>query len=107
MTTYHSTDFELKPLADGVFACIHKIGGRAISNAGIIDNGEATIIFDTFLDPCVAESFHDIVRTYGLSPVRYVINSHDHNDHVRGNQVFGEDVSIVSTPRTKALIAEW
>jgi glyoxylase-like metal-dependent hydrolase (beta-lactamase superfamily II) len=104
---YHSPNFELVKLTDGVFACIHKFGGKAICNAGIIDNGRETIIFDTFLSPGVAEEFHTIIEQYGLSPVRYVVNSHAHNDHIRGNQVFSEDAEIISTRRTTELIEEW
>lgn len=94
-------------MADGVYACIHKIGGKAISNAGIIDNGKETFIFDTFLSPDVAKELLLAVKQLNLSPVKYVINSHSHNDHIRGNQVFCNDVKIISTERTKELIEEW
>jgi len=104
---YVSSNFELIQLTDGVFACIHKFGGKAICNVGIVDNGNETLIFDTFLSPEVAEEIHSIIEHYGLSPVRYVVNSHAHNDHVRGNQVFSDEVDIVSTRRTAELIKEW
>ena len=104
---YVSSNFELVKLADGVFACIHKSGGKAICNVGIVDNGKETLIFDTFLSPEVAGEIHSIIEHYGLSPVRYVVNSHAHNDHVRGNQVFSDEVDIISTRRTAELIEEW
>lgn len=107
VSTYESSNFELIQFTDGVFACIHKFGGKAICNVGIIDNGNETIIFDTFLSPEVAEEIHSIIEHYGLSPVRYVVNSHAHNDHVRGNQVFSDEVDIISTRRTAELIEEW
>lgn len=31
-------NFSLIKLDDGVYACIHKFGGKAICNAGIVDN---------------------------------------------------------------------
>jgi cyclase len=37
-------------------------------------------------------------------PVRMLINSHYHNDHIWGNQSFGPDVDIVSTQKTRQLI---
>lgn len=104
---YTSPNFELVELADGVFACIHILGGKAICNAGIVDNGNETLIFDTFLSPAVAEEIHKVVELYGLSPVRYVVNSHAHNDHVRGNQVFADEVDIISTKRTAELMEIW
>jgi cyclase len=40
-----------------------------------------------------------------LSPIRYVVNSHYHNDHVRGNQSFSPEVKILSTKQTAELMA--
>ncbi len=103
---FESSNFDLISLTDGVFACIHKTGGKAICNAGIIDNGKETIVFDCFLSPAVAAEIPEVIQAYGLSPIRYVINSHFHNDHIRGNQVFAEDVKIISTRTIADLIAE-
>jgi len=100
-----STNFELVKLGDGVYACIHKIGGKAICNVGIVDLGDGTIIFDTFLSPPVAEEIPILVEKLGLSPIKYVINSHFHNDHVRGNQAFNSEVQIIGTSKTAELIA--
>ncbi len=104
---YTSSNFELIKLADGVYACIHKISGKAISNAGIIDNGKETIIFDDFLSPKVAEELLLVVEQFGLSPIKYIVNSHYHNDHIRGNQMFSEDIPIISTTKTAELIEFW
>lgn len=104
---YTSPNFELVRLAEGVYACIHQLGGKGICNVGIVDNGSETLIFDTFLSPGVAEEIPKIVEIKGLSPIRYVVNSHAHNDHIRGNQVFPEEVDIISTERTARLIREW
>jgi glyoxylase-like metal-dependent hydrolase (beta-lactamase superfamily II) len=103
---YNSPNFDLIKLTDGVYACINKVGGKAICNAGIIDNGKETIIFDSFLSPKVAEEMLNIVEKLGLSPIKFVINSHYHNDHIRGNQVFADDVDIISTAKTAELIKD-
>jgi cyclase len=55
----------------------------------------------------VAEELFDIVEQLGLSRIKYVVNSHFHNDHIRGNQVFSHDVKIISTTKTAELIKEW
>lgn len=44
--TFVSPHFSLERLADGVYACIHKPGGGAYSNAGIVDLGDRTIVVD-------------------------------------------------------------
>ena len=99
-----SDNFELVELGDGIYACVHKIGGKAICNVGIVDNGKETLIFDSFLSPNVAEELLNAVKEKDLSPIRYVVNSHFHNDHIRGNQVFSKEVKIISTRKTKELI---
>jgi glyoxylase-like metal-dependent hydrolase (beta-lactamase superfamily II) len=103
---YTSPNFDLIELADGVYACIHKPGGKAICNAGIIDNGEETIVFDSFLSISAAGEVLDIIEKAGMSPVRYLINSHGHYDHVRGNQAFPSDVDIISTKETAEMIVD-
>ena len=102
-----SDTFELVKLGDGLYSCVHKFGGKAICNVGIVDNGKETIIFDTFLSPNVATELIETLKVLDLSPVKYVVNSHSHNDHIRGNQAFSDDIKIISTTRTMELIDEW
>ena len=99
-----SANFKIVKLSDGVWACIHKFGGKAICNVGVIDNGNETIIFDSFLSPDAAQELLTAIENSDISPVKYVINSHYHNDHIRGNQVFGKDVKIISTKRTRGTV---
>ena len=101
-----SENFELIKLEEGVYSCIHKFGGKAICNVGIVDNGSETIVFDSFLSPDVAQELLNTIEELGLSPVKYVVNSHFHNDHIRGNQIFPVEAKIISTARTKEIIAE-
>ncbi len=100
-----AVNFDVVRLADGVYACINRFGGKAICNAGIMDNGESTIIFETFLSPDAAEELIRVAAQLNVSPIRYVVNSHYHNDHVRGNQCFPAEVKILSTKRTAELMA--
>ncbi|MGB5236139.1 MAG: MBL fold metallo-hydrolase [Flavobacteriaceae bacterium] len=101
-----SDNFTFIELSKGVYSCIHKFGGKAICNVGIVDNGNETIIFDSFLSPDVARELLTALSELNLSPVKYVVNSHFHNDHIRGNQAFAKEVKIISTSRTKKLIEE-
>lgn len=100
-----SRHFELHAPAEGVFAAIARDGGSAIGNAGVIDLGGQTVIFDTFLTPQAAADLRR-ATTDALGPAsRIVVNSHYHNDHIWGNQVFAPDAQIVSSRRTHELIA--
>lgn len=104
-TLFESVNFELVELSEGVYSCIHKIGGKAICNVGIVDTGVETLIFDSFLSPDVAQELLGILEKMDLSPLKYVVNSHCHNDHIRGNQVFPKEVKVISTARTIELIS--
>jgi glyoxylase-like metal-dependent hydrolase (beta-lactamase superfamily II) len=101
-----SKHFRLEQLADGVYAAVHSDGGEAISNAGIVDLGDRTLVYDTFFTPQAAADLRLAAETLTNRPVDVVIDSHSHNDHVWGNQVFGADTDIVSTIKTRQSIVE-
>lgn len=104
-STPGSQHFAVHPLAEGVFAAIARDGGSAISNSGVIDLGDQALIFDTFLTPQAARDLRQFaIDALGRTP-QIVVNSHYHNDHIWGNQVFALDAQIVSSAATRALIA--
>jgi len=100
----NSRHFRLEQLADGVYAAIHADDGWAICNAGIIDLGDRTLVYDTFMSPEAAGDLRNAAESLTGRPVDAVINSHPHNDHIWGNQAFDREVDILSTNRTRELI---
>jgi len=61
-----------------------------IANASWVNTKEGTVVVDTLLFPVVAEEMKaQIVQTGG--PVKYVIYTHGHRDHVGGSSVFAKD----------------
>jgi len=98
-----SKHFRLQQLADGAYAAIHIDGGGAIGNAGIIDLGDRTLIFDTFLTPQAAEDLRTVAEALIGRPIDAVINSHWHNDHTWGNQAFSANTTIISSEATRRL----
>ena len=99
-----SKHFTIYPLADGIFAAISKKGGSSACNAGIIDLGDTCLVFDPFLTPSAAEDLRQSVKDLvGYNP-DFVVNSHYHNDHIWGNQVFKLPVHIVASMRTYQLM---
>lgn len=59
--------------------------------------------FDTFNTPQAGRDLREAALQLLDQPIGYVVNSHWHGDHVRGNQCFG-DVPIVSSGKTRGLI---
>jgi cyclase len=83
-------DFVPKKIGDGVWAVIARDNGKAFANAGFVvgDNGVAVI--DTFQDPEAAKALLAEIRKVTKLPIRFVVNTHYHIDHVNGNDVFSE-----------------
>jgi cyclase len=102
--TFTSSHFQIELLAPGVYAAIATENGYAGSNSGIVDLGDKTIIFDTFLTPVAARDLQRAAEQLTHHPIAFVVNSHFHNDHIRGNQVFAPDVEIISTTKTRDAI---
>lgn len=88
--------FELLELADGVFAAIATPLGAAFCNAGIIDLGGTTLVFDSFDVPLPAVDLREAVEHLTGRAAKYLIVSHWHGDHWGGSQEFS-DAIMVST----------
>jgi len=102
--SFQSDHFTLSQMAEGVYAAIAKNGGAAIANAGIIDLGNRTLIYDTFLTPQAARDLLAAAQKITGREPELIINSHYHNDHIWGNQVFSPRANIISTTKTFHLI---
>ncbi|MBT8166246.1 MAG: MBL fold metallo-hydrolase [Acidimicrobiia bacterium] len=100
-----SPHFRLEEVAPGAWAALAGDTGACVSNAGIIDLGDQTLVFDTFVTPTAGTDLRRAAERLTGRPVTLVVNSHHHGDHVRGNQAFS-DASIISTERTAELINE-
>lgn len=97
--------FRLERLAEGVWAAIVVRGAGAWGNAGIVEMGDHTLVFDTFLTPAAASDLRVAAELLTGKPVSYVINSHYHMDHIHGNVVFS-DAQIIATEKTRQWIAK-
>ena len=100
-------NFTIQPLGPGVWAAIQNDQfGKAICNAGIVDLGDRTLVFDPFMTPEAARELQVVAEQLTGRPVSLVVNSHYHNDHIRGNQVFAAEANIISTAWTREQIAK-
>jgi cyclase len=95
--SFESPHFKLERIGDGIYAAIHRPGGQAICNGGFVDLGEEVLVFDSFLSIPAARDLKKAVGLMTGKPVRWLVNSHSHNDHIRGNQVFVPGASIISS----------
>ncbi len=81
-----SNFFDVVKVADGVYAAIGKPG--IFSNAAFIVTDRGVIVVDTHLRPTWAKDLIQEIRKITDKPVRYVIDTHWHNDHTQGSQAY-------------------
>ena len=93
--------YRLEEVAEGVLAAIATPDGGGRGNAAIVRLDGGTLVFDTGMTPQAGEELR--VAAERVGPVRWVVNSHWHGDHIRGNQAF-VGAEVVATGRTKELI---
>jgi len=101
-----SPHYHFEELAEGVYAAHAAETGAARSNAGIVNLGDQTVVFDTGMTPQSARDLRAAAEQLTGRAAGLVVNSHYHNDHIRGNMAFAPETPIIATPQTRALIAE-
>jgi quinoprotein relay system zinc metallohydrolase 2 len=92
--------FTLDPVAPGAFAHFGQIALATpadrgdIANLGVVVGREAVAVIDTGGSVAVGRALrHAIAALTGL-PVRYVINTHVHPDHLFGNAAFADTGAV-------------
>ena len=104
--TGFSPHFEILQITEGVYAAIATPGMAAGSNAGIIKLGTYTLVFDAFELPIAAADLRRAAEELTGCTPDILINSHSHDDHWGGNQVFEPEALIISTLPNRDLIRE-
>jgi quinoprotein relay system zinc metallohydrolase 2 len=94
---YAADQAEISEIAAGVF--VHQ--GRYeiqspknrgdMANASFVVGSESVAVIDTLGSAVAGREFRSAIRTVTNKPIRYVINTHMHPDHVFGNAAFKED----------------
>jgi len=85
-----SGNFEMVKVAEGVYAAIRTEppGLTVNGNSVFIINDEDVVVVDTTLTPGTAKEELAALRKLTSKPVKYIINTHWHDDHIMGNQVY-------------------
>ncbi|MDC7789189.1 MBL fold metallo-hydrolase [Rhodoplanes sp. TEM] len=93
---------QLQPVGAGAYVWL---GADGESNAGAIDTGDSLLVVDTQQNESLARAFRAALAEQLGKPVRAVVNTHYHLDHVAGNGVFAGSVPIVAHERTAEAFA--
>jgi glyoxylase-like metal-dependent hydrolase (beta-lactamase superfamily II) len=104
-------DTELIKLRPNIFAYVQAGGigigsGAGVSNAGVIVGEDHLLLIDTLGEPMLVDALKSAIRNkIGNKPVGRVIDTHQHGDHVGGNQFF-MPVEIVGHPFCRDTVAK-
>jgi cyclase len=90
--------FTLKPVGRNIWAAID-LNGHAGSNASFVIGDDGVAVIDTFEYPEAASVLLAEIRKKTSLPIKFVIDTHYHIDHVDGNRVFAEAGAIVMAHR--------
>jgi len=94
-----SLPFTLKPLGHGIYAAIDNSKGEAGANAGFVMGDEAVLVVDTFENAAAAQALLGEIRMLTKLPIKFVVNTHYHLDHVTGNAVFAKEGAAIVAHR--------
>lgn len=93
-------------VADGIYYASSSGVMQVGANSPVIVGETETLIVDSGTSPAAGRALVEDIKAITDKPVKYVIDSHYHYDHLFGNQVFGPDVQIIghdhTTERLKA-----
>jgi glyoxylase-like metal-dependent hydrolase (beta-lactamase superfamily II) len=102
--------FDLHKAADGVFFAQAHPQAQVNCNAAIFVRSKDVVVVDAHSKPSAAASLiAQIRREVTDKPVRYVINTHFHWDHIQGDHAYraaGGPLDFVATNTTKQLMAD-
>src|SRR5690242_21900857 len=100
--------FEIKPMADGVYAAISKPAYKVNCNAAIILLDDGVLVVDTHSKPSAARALIEQIKKLTPKPVKFVVNTHFHWDHYQGNEAYPSSwpagVEIISSEATRTNI---
>ena len=98
---------ELTRIADNVYSYVDEKNPSPANsfgaNAGIVIGKDGIVVIDTLISAREARQFIRDIRTLSGKPILYVVDTHDHLDHVLGNCEFAKlGAVIVAQAETKA-----
>ncbi len=100
------TSYDTVKLAEGIYAFIAPEASTAFvsGNSVLIVGADSALVVDSGHVPSLTKRMIADIGRLTDKPVRFLVNTHWHPDHVSGNSLYRDqwpDVAIVSTPGTQ------
>src|SRR5262245_33870420 len=88
-------------VADGIFYASAAGTMTVGANSPVIVTDTEAIVIDSETSPAAGRALVEDIKAFTDKPVKYVIDTHYHYDHLFGNQVFGPDVQVIGHDHTR------
>jgi cyclase len=95
---------EFKKVADNVYAFV---GRRNDANALVVVTSQGVVVVDTGNDPPQTRILQDFIKSVTEQPVRYVIITQNHADHIGGTGAFTPPANVIVQDRVAQEWAGW
>jgi cyclase len=87
-------------VAEGIYYATASGTMQVGANSPVIVTDTETLIVDSGTSPAAGRALVQDVKAVSDKPIKYVVDSHYHYDHLFGNQAFGPDVQIIGHDHT-------
>ncbi len=102
--------FDFEQVAEGVYCARSRAQAEINCNAAIFVNSDDVLVVDAHSKPSAAAALiAQIRKDITPKPVRYVVNTHFHWDHIQGNQSYraaGGKIDFIASEPTKRLMSD-
>jgi len=98
-------DARLEDLGGGLFAYLQPDGSWGLSNAGLVSDGEESLLIDTLYDLPLTQRMLDqmVAATPAARKIDTLVNTHANGDHCYGNELVAGARIIASTASAKEM----
>lgn len=102
--------FDIEKVADGVYCALARPQAVVNPNSAIFVNSNDVVVVDAHSKPsATAALIAQIKKEITPNPVRYVVNSHFHWDHIQGSQAYRADggkIDFIASEPTSQLMSD-
>src|SRR4029079_17440099 len=100
-TAAPQTPYRFQQVVPGIYSAIGTGTMNVGSNSAVIVNADDVVIVDSHISPASGRAMLQELRSITDKPVRFLVNTHFHYDHVNGNQAFAPAADIIGHDYTR------
>jgi glyoxylase-like metal-dependent hydrolase (beta-lactamase superfamily II) len=87
--------FQIKLIGANVWAVIDDANGDAGANSGFVVGDDGVAVIDSLENEAAAKALIEQIHALTHLPIKFVVNTHYHLDHVAGNRVFAQHGAVI------------